>query len=74
MTLAFFSLYSYVLQVDFWDNGNFKSVIALAMMVMLGFLLFAAYQRNDKELLDKLCGRILPIIGIIIAFYFATGG
>ena len=74
MTLSFFFLQSAAVNADIWDNDNFKSIIAIAMIFMLGFLLFAAYRRNDKELMDKLCSRILPIIGIIIAFYFAAGG
>lgn len=73
MTLTL--LFSYGLQVgsDIWANGNFKSIIAIAMICMLGFLLWASYRKNDKELMEKLCSRILPIIGIIIAFYFAAG-
>jgi len=74
MNLILFSLQNVASQIDLWDNGNFKSIIAVAMMCMLGFLLYAAYRKNDKELMEKLCSRILPIIGIIIAFYFATGG
>jgi len=74
MNLILFSLQNAVQAADIWDNGNFKSIIAVAMIAMLGFLLFAAYRKNDKELMEKLCSRILPIIGIIIAFYFATGG
>ena len=71
MTLTFFFLSSLQLASDIWANGNFKSIIAISMMAMLGFLLWAAYRHHDKEMMDKLCSRILPIIGIIIAFYFA---
>lgn len=74
MNLFPYFLLSLQNQLDVWDNGNFKSIIAVAMMGMLAFLLYAAYKKNDKDLMEKLCSRILPIIGIIIAFYFATGG
>lgn len=74
MNLFPYFLLSLQNQVDIWDNGNFKSIIAIAMIGMLAFLLYAAYKRNDKDLMEKLCSRILPIIGIIIAFYFAAGG
>jgi len=73
MTFSLFFLSSMTLQADIWANGNFKSIIAIAMIGAMFFLLYTAYRKNDKDMMEKLCSRILPIIGMIIAFYFAAG-
>lgn len=55
-----------------FDNGNFKAVIATIILLLFTVVMLISAMRKDNDLLQKMVGRLMIILGMVIAFYFGS--